>query len=183
MHERGWEVEGIELSRPAAEIAKAGNCGPIHSHAVEELGEMALFDVVTMFYVIEHVADPLAILKAIKKLLTPNGIIVLRYPNTSPLLSFSATLARKLTLMQAPSHLYDFAGNSMQRVLRRAGYGSSLTTIDANTRCCRPLKRFISCQFGRLPVGLARLSGNKILLPGYSRVTYAAVGDNHLWSS
>jgi SAM-dependent methyltransferase len=174
MKKKGWEVEGIELSKPAAAIAEARNCGLIHAHAVEEMSEMALFDVVTMFYVIEHVADPVAILKSIKKLLKPGGIIVLRYPNTSPLLAFSADLARKLTLMQAPSHLYDFAGDSMHRVLQQAGYGYSLTTIDANTRSPHPLKRFISCQLGRLPVWLARLSGNKILMPGYSRVTYAS---------
>ena len=149
----------------------------IHAHAVEEMGGMALFDVVTMFYVIEHVADPVAILKAVRKLLKPNGILILRYPNTSPLLSFSKNLARKLTLMQAPSHLYDYDGDSMQRVLQQAGYGSFQTTINANTRSPNLLKRFISCYIGLLPVWIAKLSNNKILLPGYSRMTYASV--NH----
>ena len=177
MHVCGWEVEGLELSRPAAEIARQKKCGVIHFHAVEEMGDMARFDVITMFYVIEHVADPVAILKGVRKLLKPDGIIVLRYPNTSPLLSFSKPLARKLTLMQAPSHLYDYDGDSMQRVMRAAGYHSVVTTIDSNTRSPHPLKRFISCQIGKVPVWLARLSKNRILLPGYSRMTYGAVQD------
>ena len=175
MHKRGWEVEGIELSKPAADIAGFRNCGIIHAHAVEEMEGMALFDVVTMFYVIEHVADPVTILKAVRKLLKPNGVLILRYPNTSPLLSFSKNLAQKLTLMQAPSHLYDYNGDSMQRVLQQAGYGSFQTTINANTRSPNLLKRFISCYIGLLPVWFAKLSNNKILLPGYSRMTYASV--------
>ncbi len=171
----GWEVEGIELSKPAADIARSKKCGLIHARAVEEMHDMAPFDVITMFYVIEHVADPLAILKAVRRLLKPNGILVLRYPNTSPLLAFSRTLGRKLALMQAPSHLYDYAGDSMQRIMVEAGYGSIQTTIDANTRSPHPVKRFISCKMGKVPVWLARLSKNRLLFPGYSRVTYGAV--------
>ncbi len=175
MHKSGWQVEGIELSKPAAEIARSKKCGTIHSRAVEEMGDMAAFDVITMFYVIEHVADPIAILQAIRKLLKPNGMLVLRYPNTSPLLSFSKPLARKLTLMQAPSHLYDYDGDSMEQIMATAGFQSMQTTIDSNTRSPHPVKRFISCQIGKLPVWLARVSKQKLLLPGYSRVTYGAV--------
>lgn len=174
MHGRGWDVEGIELSGPAAALARAKNCGRIHSHAVEEMGEMATFDVITMFYVIEHVADPATILTAVRHLLKPDGILLLRYPNTSPLLSFSKRLGRKLTLMQAPSHLYDYDGDSMQQILHQAGFGSFQTSIDANTRSPHALKRFISCQLGRVPVWLAKMSRNRLLLPGYSRVTYAS---------
>jgi SAM-dependent methyltransferase len=179
MQKCGWEVEGIELSKPAADIARGKKCGIIHAHAVEEMGDLAGFDVITMFYVIEHVADPVAILKAVRKLLKPGGILILRYPNTSPLLSFSKPLARKLTLMQAPSHLYDYDGDSMARIMAEAGYGSMQTTIDANTRSPHPVKRFISCQIGKIPVWLARMSGNDFLLPGYSRVTYATVEEDH----
>ena len=175
MHVCGWEVEGIELSKPAADIARAKKCGAIHAHAVEEMEGMAQFDVVTMFYVIEHVADPVAILKAVRKLLKPGGLLVLRYPNTSPLLSFSKRLARRLTLMQAPSHLYDYDGDSMVRIMKEAGYGSMRTTIDANTRSPHCVKRFISCRIGALSVALAKLSNHRLLLPGYSRVTYGAL--------
>ncbi len=172
---RHWQVEGIELSRPAAEIARAKNLGTIHSCAVEDMVDIGLFDVVTMFYVIEHVADPLQTLKNIGKLLKPGGVLVLRYPNTSPLLKFSNGLARSLNLMQAPSHLFDYAGDSMALLLKKAGYGSCLTTIDANTRSPHLVRRFVSCYIGLFPVLVARLSKGRILLPGYSRVSYASL--------
>lgn len=172
---RDWQVEGIELSKPAAEIAHAKKLGTIHSCAVEDMADIGLFDVVTMFYVIEHVADPLETLKSILPLLKPGGILVLRYPNTTPLLKFSRTLARSLKLMQAPSHLFDYANDSMDILLAKAGYGSCMTTIDANTRSSHLVRRFISCYIGLLPVLMARLSRGRILLPGYSRVSYASV--------
>lgn len=173
MARRHWQVEGIELSRPAAEIARARQLGTIHSCAVEEIAELGPFDVVTMFYVIEHVADPLKTLRKIRSLLKPGGILLLRYPNTSPLLAFSGRLARTLKLMQAPSHLFDFSGNSMAILLEKAGFGSAMTTIDSNTRSPHLVRRFISCYIGLLPVLLARFSKGRLLLPGYSRVTYA----------
>jgi SAM-dependent methyltransferase len=175
MADRGWQVEGIELSRPAAEIARSKGMGTIHSCAVEEIADIGLFDVVTMFYVIEHVADPLQTLQRVRSLLKPGGVLVLRYPNTSPLLRFSGRLARALGLMQAPSHLFDYAGDSMALLLKKAGYGSCLTTIDGNTRSPHLVRRFISCYIGLIPVLLARLSKGKVLLPGYSRVSYASL--------
>jgi SAM-dependent methyltransferase len=175
MAHRGWQVEGIELSKPAAEIARAKKVGAIHSCAVEEMDDIGLFDVISMFYVIEHVADPVQTLQSIRELLKPGGVLVLRYPNTSPLLKFSGRLARSLTLMQAPSHLFDFSGDSMPLVLKKAGYGSFKTTIDANTRSSHLVRRFISCYIGLIPVIIARLSGGRLLLPGYSRVSYASV--------
>ncbi|MEN8257208.1 MAG: class I SAM-dependent methyltransferase [Thermodesulfobacteriota bacterium] len=175
MARREWQVEGIELSKPAAEIARAKKIGTIHSCAVEEMEDIGLFDVVTMFYVIEHVADPLQTLRNVAKLLKPGGVLVLRYPNTSPLLKFSGKLARSLKLMQAPSHLFDYAENSMDLLLQKAGYGSCLTSIDANTRSPHLVRRFISCYIGLVPVLVARLSQGRFLLPGYSRVSYASL--------
>jgi SAM-dependent methyltransferase len=172
---RGWQVEGLELSRPAAEIARAKGLGAIHSCAVEEMADLGPFDVVTMFYVIEHVADPLQTLRKIAALLKPGGVLVLRYPNTSPLLRFSGRLARSLGLMQAPSHLFDYAGDSMALLLTKAGFGSVLTTIDANTRSPHLVRRFISCYIGEVPLLAARWSKGRLLVPGYSRVSYAAL--------
>lgn len=174
MLKRGWQVEGIELSRPAAAIARAKTGAVIHSCAVEEMQIVARFDVITLFYVIEHVADPVAILQAVRKLLKPDGVLVLRYPNTTPILRFSRRLARKLKLMQAPSHLYDYHARSMPLLLRQAGFKSFRTTLNANTRSANLAKRLISCYIGFFSVLLAQLTGDRFLLPGFSRTTYAA---------
>ena len=174
MKQQGWEIEGVELSIPAADIARKKTGATIHSCSVEKMQVDSRYDVITLFYVIEHVADPLEILRSIRKLLAPGGIIVLRYPNTSPLLMFSGALARRLRLMQAPSHLYDYNGKSMHLLLDKAGYKSHQTTLNTNTRPAHIAKRLISCYIGFLSILLARLTKNRLLLPGYSRTTFAS---------
>lgn len=174
MHKRGWQVEGVELSKPAAEIARQKTGATIHSCSVEDMEISSHYDVITLFYVIEHVADPLGILRSIRKLLAPGGLLVLRYPNTSPLLAFSGTLARRLALMQAPSHLYDYNGKSMHLLLDKAGYKSYRTTLNTNTRPANIAKRLISCYIGFFSILLARLTRDHLLLPGFSRTTFTS---------
>lgn len=174
MKNRGWHVEGVELSKPAAEIARQKTGSAVHSCGVEEMQVSKKYDVITMFYVIEHVADPLSILQTVRKLLKPGGVLVLRYPNTTPLLKLSANLARRLTLMQAPSHLYDYYGKSMDLLLAKAGFKSHRTTLNTNTKPANIAKRFISCYIGNFSVLLARLTKDRLLLPGFSRTTYTA---------
>lgn len=171
---RGWKVEGVELSKPAAEIARKKTGATIHSCSVEDLQISSRYDVITLFYVIEHVADPLSILRSIRKLLAPGGILVLRYPNTTPLLKFSGALARRLTLMQAPSHLYDYNGKSMHLLLDKAGYKSYRTTLNTNTRPANIAKRLVSCYIGYFSILIARLTRDRLLLPGFSRTTFTS---------
>ena len=175
MQQRGWQIEGVELSKPAAAIARQQTGALIHSTGVEEMKIDKQFDVITMFYVIEHVADPVTILQSVRQLLAPGGILVLRYPNTSPLFRLHRGIARKLRLMQAPSHLYDYHGTSMPLLLKKAGFQSYRITINTNTAPANIAKRFISCYIGLFGILLSHWSNDRILLPGFSRTAYASV--------
>jgi SAM-dependent methyltransferase len=174
MRRRGWDGEGVELSTPAAAQARQRTGLPIHACAFQEAPLSGTFDAVTLFYVIEHVPDPVATLGDVARLLAPGGLLYLRYPNTSPLLVLPP-LARRLRLMQAPSHLHDFAGRSLDMVLAAAGFESLGTTIAAGTSSDNPVKRTISRASGALGSWLARTTRGGLLMPGVSRVTLAAL--------
>lgn len=174
MRRRGWQGEGVELSAPAAAYARQRSGLPIHTCAFADAPLTGLFDVVTLFYVIEHVPDPVATLGDVARRLRPGGLLYLRYPNTTPLLAVPA-LARRLGLMQAPSHLQDFAGRSMARLLDAAGFTPLETTIAAGTSSDQPVRRVISRVSGTLGASLARLSRGRLLVPGVSRVTLAVL--------
>jgi 2-polyprenyl-3-methyl-5-hydroxy-6-metoxy-1,4-benzoquinol methylase len=175
MRRRGWTVEGVELSQPAAAIARRISGGEIHSCAVEEMGAGSRFDVVTLFYVIEHVGDPVAVLRSVREILAPHGLLLLRYPNTTPLIRLCPPLARRLRLMQAPSHLYDFSAQAVHRMLAEAGFAWARTTLDGNTRPASLVKRALSCYIGGLSALIARGSRDRFLVPGVSRTTYASL--------
>jgi hypothetical protein len=77
--------------------------------------------------VIEHVVDPVSVLRTVAEYLKPGGMIVLRTPNAASGYSrFSAALANltrtEWLASEAPWHLNDFTPRSLTLVLRQAGY-------------------------------------------------------------
>ncbi len=73
---RGWQVEGVEPSKWAADHATSMFGvdvfhGPIESYATDRR-----FDVVTLWDVFEHLSDPVAVLGSIHRLLKPDGLLV-----------------------------------------------------------------------------------------------------------
>jgi SAM-dependent methyltransferase len=79
-----------------------------------------LFDVITMFHVIEHLWDPVAALAAAASLLKPSGILVVETPNVE---SWPARIfGRHWVTLDAPRHLALFSENGLSRSVRRAGF-------------------------------------------------------------
>lgn len=82
---QGWDVYGVEIS-PQGRDATANRIG---AHKVfDSLGAITpvmAYDTITMWDVIEHLPDPITYLHDVKKLLKPNGILVLSTPNTHAL--------------------------------------------------------------------------------------------------
>jgi 2-polyprenyl-3-methyl-5-hydroxy-6-metoxy-1,4-benzoquinol methylase len=75
------EVDIDEGARASAEAA-----GHIFHHCkVEEFSCAESFDLILMLNLIEHVADPGAVLRAMGKLLSPKGLILIKTPNVDTL--------------------------------------------------------------------------------------------------
>ena len=76
--ERGWRVRGVEPSKWAADHAKARLgldvfAGPVEAYAAAAGAER--FDVVTLWDVLEHLSDPVSVLRRIHALLRPGGLL------------------------------------------------------------------------------------------------------------
>ncbi|HBZ55082.1 MAG TPA: hypothetical protein DEO88_06725 [Syntrophobacteraceae bacterium] len=178
MEMRGWRVEGIEIS----------TIGRNHAHRVLELEvsghplprpdwSSERFDVITLFYVIEHLADPRAVLTEVWRLLRPGGLVLLRWPHTAPVARLLRPWAGILKLYQAPSHLFDFNPRTIARLLAETGFEQIQTTIGAWTQPENRTARLAAAVFGRLGEQSARLSGGRWLLPGVSKTTVAVRGE------
>ncbi|MFN7750980.1 MAG: class I SAM-dependent methyltransferase [Pseudomonadota bacterium] len=111
----GLAVKGIEPNRGYAEHAQRelGLDLQICSFAEAQPGE-AVFDLVTMFHVLEHLRDPAAALGRVREWLAPGGLAVIEVPNVE-------------ATCQAPGHLYHFAHlynfnpATLERIGERAG--------------------------------------------------------------
>jgi 2-polyprenyl-3-methyl-5-hydroxy-6-metoxy-1,4-benzoquinol methylase len=174
MKARGWDVEGLEVSQTGREYARRNWNIPVYSEPLENLELPAsTFDVVTLLYVIEHVYNPLSLLSDINRVLKPEGLILIRWPHTTPVVKILGPLSKKLDLYHTPYHLYDFSPKTIEKMLLITGFKSVETIISGHTMPSDRLKRWSSMVFGKLGDILFYFSKGKILLPGISKITLA----------
>jgi SAM-dependent methyltransferase len=174
MASRGWEVEGIEISGTGRRYAFERWGLNIYSQPLEELAlSKNRFDAITLFYVIEHVANPIHLLTEVRQVLKPGGLIFLRWPHSTPIVRLLGPFNSFLDLYHTPYHLYDFSPKTMKRLLVLSGFKNIQTRIGGYTIPNDKLGRWSSRLFGRMGEVLFLLSGGKTLLPGVSKSTCA----------
>jgi SAM-dependent methyltransferase len=174
MAERGWQVEGIEISAVGRDYARTVLGLDVSPQPLPrpEWPE-ASFDVITLFYVIEHLAEPVTILKEVYRLLRPGGTLLLRWPHTTSIVKLLKPWSASLRLYQAPSHLFDFSPRTIHRMVADVGFQEIHTVIGGWTRPRSKPVRLASMLFGSLGEVMARLSNHRLLLPGISKTTLA----------
>ena len=74
--------EGVEPAKEAAQAAQEAGLKVSHGFLEEVRLPDNSFDVITIFEVIEHLKDPLSLLRECKRLLKPEGILGIRTGNT-----------------------------------------------------------------------------------------------------
>lgn len=120
LKEHGWEVEGQDASARAVEVARKHAQVPVHPGPIETLRlPPDSFDAIVMNHVIEHVYDPVAVLRHVSAMLRPGGILVSIHPNGSS--SMHQLMGRHWVGLDAPRHLHAFTLSSMRLALQKAG--------------------------------------------------------------
>lgn len=177
MKGRGWEVAGIEISQKAIDYARNVLSLTVHEGPLEKIGfPESDFDVVSGFYVIEHLPDPMAFMKECYRILKPGGLLLLRYPHTTPIKNLLRFFGIENRLYDLPAHLSDFSPEMIEQCLKRAGFKEWRHLIGGYTHPNEPGKKIASIVFGNLSKGLFRLSGQKFLFPGVSKTVLAFRG-------
>jgi SAM-dependent methyltransferase len=174
MKNRGWEVMGVEISQKAMDYMRDVLKLEIHLGPLERIGfPENHFDVVTSFYVIEHLLNPMSFLQECHRILKPGGVLLLRYPHTTPIKNVLRFFRVENRLYDLPAHLSDFSPRIIQRCLEKMGFGECHHLIGGYTLPNDLKKRTASVLFGSLSEYLFLLSGKKILLPGVSKTVLA----------
>lgn len=115
---RGLRPEGVEIS-PAADFARSKGF-PVFSGPLEAAPfGPGRFDFVTMVDVIEHVADPLGLLRRVRFLLRDHGRLLILTPDAR---SLSARLLRGRWPHFKGEHLVYFSRSSVRAALGRSGF-------------------------------------------------------------
>lgn len=118
----GWEAEGLEPSQWAADYARETLRQPVRHGTIDSLDlQPATFDVITLWEVIEHVPDPAATLRALHRLLRPNGLLALSTPDAGSLVA--RLLGRRWPgWKKVPEHLFFFDRATLLSLLNRCGF-------------------------------------------------------------
>lgn len=110
----GWEIIGKEPSEKAKAIAQKK--GVVFVNDLLEL-ESNSFDVITMWHVLEHVPDLENQIAELKRLLKPNGTILIAVPNFK---SFDANHYKHFwAAYDVPIHLWHFSKTAIQKLFQK----------------------------------------------------------------
>ena len=126
--ENGWETYGVEISEYAAR-----HIGDRHNVSIGELSEAKFpdnsFDLITLWDVIEHVANPPELLAESHRILKEDGLLFVNLPNKDDLfLKVKSTLyrlmgGRAIRLRgHFTHHIYYFSPRTIERLLSQCGF-------------------------------------------------------------
>ena len=117
----GWQVTGIELSEEASRFAIERLGLDIRRQPAEEASiTPTSFDAAAMFDTIEHLFEPLAVLQAVARALTPGGVLAVSTPNFDAASRF--LLGEPWAVLSPLEHVYYFTEDSLRRILLAAGF-------------------------------------------------------------
>jgi len=164
LRQRGVEASGIEPGEEFAGFSREVLRIPIQTSTVEraDVGSGSQ-DLITMFHMLEHVADPVGTLATIRGWLAPAGRLVVEVPNVN-------------STVQAPrhrfhyAHLYSYSVSTLEGLASRAG----LRLLAART----------SADGGNITGTFTRGDGSAVVMPSAQAVaeTRAVLANDSAWA-
>jgi SAM-dependent methyltransferase len=127
MREIGWNVVGHDLDPGAAAATRGQGIEVVEGPLAREAFQGS-FDVVTLSHVIEHVHDPIGLLKICRSLLAPGGQIWIATPNIRCM--SSRRFGAHWRGLECPRHLVLFSRRSLELALRKAGFAAPSVRAD-----------------------------------------------------
>lgn len=123
------EYLGIDLSQEAVAICREKGLNCLKADLINlSKDSRQKYSVITFFQVIEHLKNPLKYLKAAKKLLKKNGILLITTPNNNSPLRF--LFGPKWSVYNTPSHYFFYSKKSLGRLLKMSGFNNFEVKID-----------------------------------------------------
>ena len=118
---RGFDVEGLEYSEHATEVANARLSRPaVRTGSLETVQLVAnRYDVIVAFDVVEHVRDPIYTLERLYSALLPGGVVAIVTPSLD---SWSRRVLGKYWMEYKTEHLTYFGLKSLRRLLEKTGF-------------------------------------------------------------
>jgi len=113
----GWNVTGIEPNEKARTIANTKTVNNVFDITKLESLPAESFDVISLWHVLEHLPELENHIQVFKKLLKPNGSLIIAVPNHK---SFDANYYKEFwAAYDVPRHLWHFSQNSIKNIFAK----------------------------------------------------------------
>ncbi len=112
-------ITGIEPSRLFREYANSMDIRTVSK--IEELTGQK-YDIILMYYVVEHLRDPVGYFRDLKCMLTGGGKILVEVPNVDDALITLYNAKGFQSFYWQKAHYYNYSHHSLEYVLKKAGY-------------------------------------------------------------
>jgi 2-polyprenyl-3-methyl-5-hydroxy-6-metoxy-1,4-benzoquinol methylase len=117
----GFDPVGVEINDDCASYGKKQFKINIINGKVESAAFLDdSFDVVTLFDVLEHIPDFNSLLIEIKRILKPNGLLLIQSPNIDSIMA--SVTKSKWNWLSVPDHLYHFTPDTLIKLLVKHNY-------------------------------------------------------------
>lgn len=144
--EAGLVASGVEFSAEAVRHAREARGLDVREGTLEDAGFSAgAFDAVSLFHVLEHLPDPVGTLREAKRLLSPDGRVLIQVPNFAS--GQSRLFGARWHAVEAPRHFHQFTPETLRRAVEQAGL--TVESIDHHSFRCAPVA-FVSSLFPSL---------------------------------
>ncbi|GAB4153789.1 MAG: class I SAM-dependent methyltransferase [Winogradskyella sp.] len=112
-----WKVVGVEPSEQARSIANSKTSNVVFDISYLETLKDNSFDVITLWHVLEHLPNLDMQVKLLKRLLKPNGTLVIAVPNFK---SYDANHYKNFwAAYDVPRHLWHFSKTSIEKLFHK----------------------------------------------------------------
>jgi len=173
MRNLGWEVAGVEPDGIAVSVARERGLEVYQGSLEEARFPDEHFDVITMNHVIEHVTDPIGLFKECRRVLKPDGKLVVVTPN---IISMGRQVFGEYWRgLEVPRHLHLFSPRSLRACAERAGLRvGEMRTTARSARWMYAASAAIR-RDGALPGGSPARTGMRMRLQGlaFQAIEYA----------
>lgn len=120
-HNAGFTVFGQDISKYFIELNEKENWIKVYEGELERLHlQKNTFDVITCFDVIEHHFNPKALLNEIRRIMKPDGILIISTHDIGNI--FAKIYASKWRMIYPIGHLIYFSRKTIKKILSKTGY-------------------------------------------------------------
>lgn len=120
--QKAANVVGVELDRAAREHLLSEGIDVYES--VDMIDPSVKFDVITMFHVIEHLEEPVKIMRTLRERLTDNGLLVVETPNADDALISQYHCKKFMDFTFWSAHLFLYNTDSLGMLMDHCGFST-----------------------------------------------------------